>query len=196
MSDHKCPVEGCDFGDDEPRTRRSVLSHINAMSDSDHDKSAREAVEEGAPSALVNDTDDEEGEQDGERAESADERASDEEESDPEEGGMATPEEYEQQQTDLEGKESSDESDEEAPESGESENEESAQESGAGIPLNRQTLLLAGVALAVAGAYYWFVVRESDPEAPAQPAPSEDEDDEESAGEGAEAAEAGGLWDE
>jgi len=191
MSDYKCPVEGCDFGADEPRTRRSVLSHINAMSDSNHNKSAREAVEEGASSALVDDSDDEEPEQATEGAESADERASERPESDPEEGCMATPEEYDQQQSDIKTEESS----EEAPESGESESNETGQGSGVGVPLNRQTLLVAGVALAVAAAYYWFVIRESDPEATQRPASSDDEDDEESAKEPAEAKEAGDLWE-
>ena len=197
MSDHRCPVEGCDFGEEEPRSYRSVLSHINAMSDSDHDKSAREAVKEGAPVALVDASDEDEANQDEEGAESDTEGASETPESTPEEGGMATPEEYDQQQTDVETEESSETTEEEAPESGESETEESSAESGFGVPLNRQTLLVAGVGLVLVGGYYWFVIRESDQSAAASTAEapaSDTEDNEESAQEGAEAQEAGDLW--
>ncbi|WP_231184729.1 hypothetical protein [Haladaptatus sp. DYF46] len=37
---HTCPIEGCDYGDNEEKSLAAVRSHINASSDGDHDWSA------------------------------------------------------------------------------------------------------------------------------------------------------------
>jgi len=129
MSDHYCPVEGCDYGD-EQKNLNSVQGHINARSDDAHDwGELQERVKaqtddaDDADDEENDDLDDEGNEEAGESApdsgttdsddgESSEEPTTETDESDIE--TMPTDDEYEQQraartdETDEDGDESDD----------------------------------------------------------------------------------------
>jgi len=126
MSDHYCPVEGCDYGDDEQKALGSVQGHINGSPDPDHDWSElRERVEAQADDAATDEESDEGNEEGGASAPDSEQSESDDgessEETNPEtdesdDETMPTDEEYDQQREARDSGED-DESDEETDDS-------------------------------------------------------------------------------
>jgi len=85
MSDHHCPVEGCDYGEDEQQALDSVKGHINGSVDNDHDWSELRAEVRAQA-------------EDSEESAEADEETANTEETETEENeDMPTEEEYQQQ---------------------------------------------------------------------------------------------------
>lgn len=120
MTGYFCPVEGCDkhheeWDDDRPPfgSKKAVRSHINAMSDDDHQRAREESIWKDAPEAPVGgdgEGDDEGDESTDEQVESGDEQANDQQnqgdDGSPEEDEqMVSPEEYQKQQDSSDGTE-------------------------------------------------------------------------------------------
>jgi len=185
MSTHYCPVETCGFGDDEPRSYRSVRSHINASSDADH------VWPELKP--LVEQQRDEEPESNEEQSEAVDNAASEQDTEGPEEGSMPTKEEYDQQSTDESDETSTPEAGEKDAQSSDSESNTgsgSSTASGAGIPLgNRTFLVLVAVVVLAAAGYYLYLDNGADSNASAKGSPSTPSEGDEAP------TEDGGLWE-
>ncbi|MFC7193721.1 hypothetical protein ACFQL4_02220 [Halosimplex aquaticum] len=101
-----CPVDGCDYGEDEEKDRSSVQGHINASASPEHDWSElREQVdaqaEDGEGNGDGEQPDEATGSEESEPSESSDAEDEDSEDGDStEEDDMASREEYETQHTD------------------------------------------------------------------------------------------------
>jgi hypothetical protein len=92
MSDWNCPVEGCDFGEEQQRSRAGVLSHIHAKADNDHDEEAARVVEGADSPPVDHPSSDDDPNQAAEDTEQGDDEASDPPESE-EATGSTTPSE-------------------------------------------------------------------------------------------------------
>jgi len=143
MSSYICPVEGCEYGQDEQKDLDSVKGHINGSIDDTHDWGELKAEVEAQ-------TDDQE-EPEKEEQETTESGENDSEDSEPEEAeDMPNEEEYQEQH----GQESSNDEDDEQSESS---------EGGISLPsLDRRTMMLLVGVLGVLVLLYVVAQRRGD----------------------------------
>lgn len=86
MSSNRCPVEGCEYGESDDKSKAAVRSHVNAKSDPEHNWADLKSAVMGDPDA--DETDDADGEQT---------ETDENEENEEDEDDMPTDEEYQEQ---------------------------------------------------------------------------------------------------
>lgn len=166
-----CPIEGCDYGEAEEKSRDQVRSHVNASADHPGWTDVEDQVEPPAePPAegggREEDEGDDQGEAGGERAEAAEtsgtEQANEGGESGKKprkESGMVTQEEYKQQHEQVESGDGddADEQDEAPPEGGAEGGSKQAEGGGLPLPsLSTEMWVALGLAVVVLIAFLYL----------------------------------------
>jgi len=193
---YKCPVEGCDYGEEEEKTLAQVRGHVNSNGDEDHvwQDAKHELLAEAEKREATETSDDEDGDSDeegdpgevpgpngetghlGDVEDEGDDQSGDDEDS----TEMATQEEYEEQYSDE---------DDDVPDGGEG--EEQPEDGGEGgddqdgggfsVPSVSASTVVLVVGVAVAGLLIWKLYSggdaASDYEAPEEQADTDDVDD-------------------